>query len=201
MILLVAFSCSSTPPEQPPVREKYTFAVEKETLNAYEQGRALLQSEKFDDAIAAFEQAVSISPESINLKEWLAYALFKDKQFKKSLDLLDLILYKHPGSGNARYNRAAVYVALKQFKLAAKDLQILYANKHAHPLLVGEDDDFAPLKKHLEFEHLVPASFLEVDLATVPVNVLVGESMSTEWNIRHRDNLSFSTPNVSDLIY
>ena len=80
------------------------------------------------------------------LKIGMRYLVLKSGDLNRALVLYNDALSAHPGSGDLRYNRAAILAKLGKLKEAASDLLILYNNGDATPFEVGRDPDFMPLQ-------------------------------------------------------
>ena len=73
-----------------------------------QQGRKLIQDDKFADAIPLLTQAVTLNPYLATAFNARGYAHFRLKQFKEALSDFDSAIKLNPAYANAYTNRSSV---------------------------------------------------------------------------------------------
>lgn len=97
MILLV-LACSGGDPE---------LARDRRALDAWREGRTLLESKRAGPALEAFQRAVAERPEDPVLGAWEASARASTGDLDGAIERIDGVLDSHPRFALGHYNRAA----------------------------------------------------------------------------------------------
>lgn len=79
-------------------------------------GGIYMSQRKFENAVIAFQKAVSLQPSSAEASNHLGEALGELKQFPKALEAFNRAVTLDPGLLKARYNQGVTYDRMRNFK-------------------------------------------------------------------------------------
>lgn len=136
MILVLLWACWSDPP--PP-----SLAPIRETLAAYEAGRAALDDGRGREAAQRFEAARGARHDPL-LKAWEAHARARDGQLAEAERLLREVLDERPGFQLARYNLGCVLARQGRQEEAAAEVGVALVGGVVAPRQAARDPDIAP---------------------------------------------------------
>src|SRR5689334_19959665 len=106
--LLMAGLASASPLQRPP-------ASGSETASYYFMlGRHLEDLDKIDDAIAAHQKAISLDPESAELRAELAGLYARQDRVREALETAEAALQRDPANREANRIVGTVYAALSE---------------------------------------------------------------------------------------
>lgn len=100
-------------------------ADEREAGFLFRQGLELLEQEQFPRATESFRQALRLEPERLEIRPYLARALFETDDFEGALRQLELYLDKEPKDPKVALLRVRTLTALERFGQAADALDLL----------------------------------------------------------------------------
>lgn len=166
MALLLVGACTGQAPDP-------ALVAQRKALDAWDDGRALLEQGSAAEARAAFSRALDHQPADPLILAWRARAEASAGELRVAIATLDTVLAKEPGLAEARYNRAAYLARLGDVPQAAAELRRALLDGAADPRDVLLDEDFAP---HLERPELsfLPQAPLEVRVKGPGGTVFVG---------------------------
>ena len=169
-----------------------------DSLEAYDLGRAAMESGDYLNAAASFKKAMKADPNRPSLIAWYASALDHAGDAQGALQHYDDGLKRFPSDVDLRYNRAALRAKTGDLNGSAGDLRWLYANDAVHPVQVGEDRDFVGLGTDPVFSKLIPAAQVEASVKGESGSVLLGETYSLEFGVTARSGAAVELELVGD---
>jgi Flp pilus assembly protein TadD len=130
-----------------------------DTRGYYNKGLTLLQADRGREAIAEFQRAVALSPDSMEFRMLLAEAYIAADSPKAGVTLLDAILVRRPNDVEAHYFRGLAFGHLDDLERARADLRqaITLADSsaqqqgyatHAREILAGLDAMNPQARRH-----------------------------------------------------
>lgn len=117
-LVLVLVSVSAAQPD-PPTRS------EREAGFLFQQGLSLLEQGQVDRATALFKRSLRLEPERLEVRPYLARALYLQKEYEAALRQLDLYLNQEPEDPKVGLFRVKTLVALQRFGQAGDALELL----------------------------------------------------------------------------
>lgn len=159
-------------------------------LEAYEEGRVALATGAPEVAAEAFSRAAALDPSSDVLVAWEVQALRKVDADHEALARLNAGVVRFAQSELLRFERAKLRAYLGDLGGASEDLLWLYEREAAHPVEVGEMQDFAALRTDASTKALVPSATVSARVWVPQSKVLVGEPHAIEFEITSRTGVS-----------
>ncbi len=132
--LLLIASCASTPPSRPSVAPDIDPNDPLAGTKLMQQGQALVAEGKIDEGIEKYGVARKLQPKNPTVYNLMGMAELQKGDAAKALQSFNDALALAPNYADARNNRGAAYVQLKQYSMAEADfLSVLsddtYANR------------------------------------------------------------------------
>ena len=187
MILLFLIGC--TDPD---------FGQVGQALEAYDRGMLSIQQGDSASAADAFAEAIRLDPSRSVLRIWEVEALRRAGESGRAISRLNEGLSRFPADAAMRYQRAALLAQSGNLAGSAADLRWLYAHDAAHPILVGEDANFLPLKTDPLYSELVPDALVDASVKGENGSVLVGDTYALEFEITSRTGVPIHLDNKGE---
>ena len=159
-------------------------------LEAYEEGRVALATGAPEVAAEAFSRASVLDPSSDALVAWEVRALREVEADHEALARLNAGVGRFGQSDLLRFERAKLRASLGDLGGASEDLLWLYEREAAHPIEVGEMEDFAALRTDPSTKALVPSATVNARVWVPQSKVLVGEPHAIEFEFTSRTGVS-----------
>ena len=97
------------------------------------QGSVLIQQERYEQALAKFEEADRVAPGNATVHNMIGLCNLQLQQYDKALTAFNTALELAPSMTDARNNRGTTYLALGQLRLAEVDfLAVLSDSTYPH---------------------------------------------------------------------
>lgn len=126
--LLIVTACASSnaeskQPGAPPPTQQQAGSTDAplQSLTYMRQGTVLMQQGRFQEALEAFQTADRIAPGNATNTNMIGLCYLSLGQLDQALKSFDEVLVKVPQFTDARNNRGATYLAMKQYHLAEVD--------------------------------------------------------------------------------
>lgn len=130
------------------------LVAQREALEQWREGKALLEEGAAEEAERRFEAALEHRPDDPVISAWRAQAVARQGDLDRAVALLDAVLARHPRFAEARYNRAAYLARLGDPEAAAADLERALEDGAGRARDVLDDPDFEPHLDHPAFAFL-----------------------------------------------
>lgn len=116
-------SAASKQPAAPPPSQQQAGSTDAplQSLTYMRQGTVLMQQGRYQDALEAFQTADRIAPGNATNTNMIGLCYLSLGQLDQALKCFDDVLVKLPQFTDARNNRGATYLAMKQYHLAEVD--------------------------------------------------------------------------------
>jgi Flp pilus assembly protein TadD len=132
-ILAMTAACASTPNQAVGAPPEISKSDPLAATMLMEQGQALINQGRFDAGIQKYQSAVKLQPNNPTVHNLLGVAELQHGDATKALSYFNTALKLAPTYSDARNNRGAAYVQLKQYSMAETDfLTVLGDNLYAN---------------------------------------------------------------------
>lgn len=122
----------------------------------YEKGRSLLQSQKYEEAIAAYDQVIALQADDAKIWVDRSYALGVLRRYAEAIASCDKAIFLDPQNSLAWYNKACSYASQNQVELALENLErALTLDTGRLRLEVMTDKSFATIREDDRFQQLL----------------------------------------------
>jgi tetratricopeptide (TPR) repeat protein len=132
LVLLLPFlSCASTPKPAEPTQSAADRAAAEDPLysfNLLRQGSALLQQQRFPEALERFERSRALSPTNATVHNMVGLCLMQMGRLDEAVTSFDRALELIPNFTDAHNNRGSAYLAQGKLPLAESDFLAVLAD-------------------------------------------------------------------------
>jgi tetratricopeptide (TPR) repeat protein len=133
-----------------------TLALRPENIQAlYLRGVALSKLNRYEEAIAAYDQTLALQPKALKAK---GFSLIQLNQFATAGEQFTQAVSLEPDDANAWYNWACCLAQQEHIELALEKLaQALNKEPERFRAIAQTDPDLEPLRTDLRFQKLLEA--------------------------------------------
>lgn len=95
----------------------------RKELGWYNRGEKLRKSQRYEEAIAAYDKAIKIKPDYSEAWYAKAYSLYKWRRYEEAITAYDQVIKLHPDDGNSWYYRGWMLGELQRYEEAVRSYE------------------------------------------------------------------------------